>query len=314
MDKPQPGIKFEYLVTVIMSYMARNGGIKPAAVLNDLQLRMDLAKAMEDACGYSSLRTSVLDDILTQMFIVVEREIRRVEAAQQHMDGTASLQNTGRCRGLFMALELINDLRRNSVMEASPKEMRDQCQFCKGIKGGAPGNENVIGGVVCCDDCSVLATNIRDRVDPDGLHALEIEPTPRSWDGDVQTADIEGCARCGGDHKGLPFIKFNPRSRPIVGGCPASELHGNGWWTHWAACPATHEPIFMQVAEALGTRVVEGRDLAETAAIRDRKCQRCAMPLNDMGLCTGETCPFGSFTQDDRRGWIGWSPEDRRCR
>lgn len=32
---------------------------------------------------------------------------------------------------------------------------RDNCERCKGSRGGVLGNENVIGGVVLCDYCSV---------------------------------------------------------------------------------------------------------------------------------------------------------------
>lgn len=33
--------------------------------------------------------------------------------------------------------------------------VRDNCRRCNGAKGGVPGNENVINGVVLCDYCSV---------------------------------------------------------------------------------------------------------------------------------------------------------------
>lgn len=33
---------------------------------------------------------------------------------------------------------------------------RDGCKFCLGHKGGEPGNENVIKGVVVCDYCTAL--------------------------------------------------------------------------------------------------------------------------------------------------------------
>jgi hypothetical protein len=38
---------------------------------------------------------------------------------------------------------------------------RDKCQFCYGMKGGVPGNENRIGGVIVCDYCHALYLNIR---------------------------------------------------------------------------------------------------------------------------------------------------------
>jgi|GEM_PF-5424251 len=30
---------------------------------------------------------------------------------------------------------------------------KDTCQICQGAKGGVPGNENVVDGVVVCDYC-----------------------------------------------------------------------------------------------------------------------------------------------------------------
>jgi hypothetical protein len=29
----------------------------------------------------------------------------------------------------------------------------DKCQTCKGAKGGVPGNENIIDGLIMCDYC-----------------------------------------------------------------------------------------------------------------------------------------------------------------
>lgn len=37
---------------------------------------------------------------------------------------------------------------------------RDGCQFCRGAKGGTPGNENRIGGVTICDYCTSLLRDI----------------------------------------------------------------------------------------------------------------------------------------------------------
>jgi hypothetical protein len=44
---------------------------------------------------------------------------------------------------------------RERVKEASRKKKLDGCSMCKGAKGGAPGNENVVNGVVVCDYCHV---------------------------------------------------------------------------------------------------------------------------------------------------------------
>lgn len=37
----------------------------------------------------------------------------------------------------------------------------DKCQFCYGAKGGVPGNENRINGIVVCDYCHALYLQIR---------------------------------------------------------------------------------------------------------------------------------------------------------
>ncbi len=46
-------------------------------------------------------------------------------------------------------------------------EARDKCQFCLGHKGGTPGNENVIGGVVVCDFCTALHMRTLEPIDPE---------------------------------------------------------------------------------------------------------------------------------------------------
>jgi len=48
---------------------------------------------------------------------------------------------------------------------------------------------------------------------------------------------VRDCARCGGTHSDLTFRKF---SRPAG---------GSDEWTHWVPCPATGEPIIMQVTD-----------------------------------------------------------------
>lgn len=46
--------------------------------------------------------------------------------------------------------------------------------------------------------------------------------------------DIESCARCGEDHHGLDFTRFNRQMDE---------------WTHWALCPTTGEPIELRICE-----------------------------------------------------------------
>lgn len=45
----------------------------------------------------------------------------------------------------------------------------DGCQVCKGARGGAPGNENVVDGVVMCDWCSVDSDRAK-RGKPEGTN------------------------------------------------------------------------------------------------------------------------------------------------
>jgi hypothetical protein len=42
----------------------------------------------------------------------------------------------------------------------------DACEICHGEKGGVPGNENIIGGVVMCDYCTAVTHSlaaVRDK-------------------------------------------------------------------------------------------------------------------------------------------------------
>lgn len=42
---------------------------------------------------------------------------------------------------------------------------RDACERCHGERGGAPGNENVVGGWLLCDDCSVDLRPSREEIE-----------------------------------------------------------------------------------------------------------------------------------------------------
>jgi hypothetical protein len=50
----------------------------------------------------------------------------------------------------------------------------------------------------------------------------------------VFVRDLRGCARCGGDHTDLVFIKLT---------IPSFD----GEWTHWTHCPTNGEPIMMGI-------------------------------------------------------------------
>ena len=39
----------------------------------------------------------------------------------------------------------------------------DDCKLCLGFRGNTPGNENVYGGVIMCDDCHCIAREASQR-------------------------------------------------------------------------------------------------------------------------------------------------------
>lgn len=51
--------------------------------------------------------------------------------------------------------------------------------------------------------------------------------------------DIQRCARCGGDHDGLIFLKL---LRPAV-------IDDTLVATHWSLCPSNGQPIMMTVVD-----------------------------------------------------------------
>lgn len=42
----------------------------------------------------------------------------------------------------------------SSLRDATAQKDWDECQMCLGWSGGAPGNENIIDGVIVCDYCT----------------------------------------------------------------------------------------------------------------------------------------------------------------
>ena len=56
---------------------------------------------------------------------------------------------------------------------------------------------------------------------------------------ETRTFDIKCCARCSAEHPRLTFRKF------VLN--PMYDSDGT-WWTHWALCPVTHEPILQRFA------------------------------------------------------------------
>ena len=54
------------------------------------------------------------------------------------------------------AIELAQD-----IAVRVERKCRDKCQFCYGVKGGTPGNENRLNGVIVCDYCHALYLQIR---------------------------------------------------------------------------------------------------------------------------------------------------------
>lgn len=42
---------------------------------------------------------------------------------------------------------------RRKILELIPESQRDGCSNCGGLRGGVPGNENVVDGKLYCDYC-----------------------------------------------------------------------------------------------------------------------------------------------------------------
>ena len=51
----------------------------------------------------------------------------------------------------------------------------DDCEICRGMRGGVPGNENIVGGRVVCDYCHVTA--MREQIESDKQRMGK-----RAWD------------------------------------------------------------------------------------------------------------------------------------
>ena len=52
----------------------------------------------------------------------------------------------------------------------------------------------------------------------------------------ITAVDVEGCARCGKNHRKMTFVPFK---------IPMSV--GKVVFTHWSMCPRRHEPVVMRV-------------------------------------------------------------------
>lgn len=66
------------------------------------------------------------------------------------------------------------------------------------------------------------------------------------------TINVRSCARCGGDHPALQFLKLQ---QPMVlenafvlepGTQPDLDAEARIVWTHWATCPTNQEPIMLR--------------------------------------------------------------------
>jgi hypothetical protein len=95
----------------------------------------------------------------------------------------------------------------------------------RGMRRGAPPIANIL---------DALPPKLRAEVLEDAAAALDAvrlvrrQPGPAGQGG--VAVDVNGCARCGGRHEGLMF-------RPLA--------NPPGAFRHWAACPATGDPILM---------------------------------------------------------------------
>lgn len=52
-------------------------------------------------------------------------------------------------------------------------EEKDNCEVCRGEKGGTPGNENIINGWIACDYCH--ADGSAERLPPKATCVYQVE-------------------------------------------------------------------------------------------------------------------------------------------
>ena len=66
----------------------------------------------------------------------------------------------GRCKDAMQdVLALLYEIVTENEVEVYHSRLKDNCEVCKGSRGGVRGNENVIEGVVMCDFCSMDRSN-----------------------------------------------------------------------------------------------------------------------------------------------------------
>ncbi len=95
----------------------------------------------------------------------------------QHNSPCQLLKNTREC--LETTVKNLDKVRAEQH-RANNERIMDNCQFCKGAKGGVKGNENNIGGVVICDYCTVLFWKAMDA----------------TFEGNCRTCDKLRCGNC----------------------------------------------------------------------------------------------------------------------
>lgn len=110
---------------------------------------------------------------------------------------------------------------------------------------------------------------------------------------DTLTIDVNRCARCGHDHQQLAFKKFS--RRPYLG--PLGDV-----LEYWAPCPATGEPILMNV----GRTPTDSRMYLVTTHFSDEP----ALARFDVERGAWQVQPFQSAWYETKTGVKEWWPHD----
>jgi hypothetical protein len=79
---------------------------------------------------------------------------------------------------------------------------KDDCERCLGERGGVPGNENIVDGVVLCDYCTADELFGSDQI---------IAPDP--------TGEISVCDKCGAEYPSAPLGTIHKCGRCSGGYC-----------------------------------------------------------------------------------------------
>ena len=144
---------------------------------------------------------------------------------------------------------------------AEPTSKLDACEVCGGTRGGEPGNENIIDGVVMCDYC----TGDKRRADD---KTAEHTPLPyMDVDGTTANMTDEWHEIVSPDGRVIATLEQEPHCHPEAAPWTAEEVRANANFIA-GACNC-HDDL-LAACEAALSHVQELREAWQTGAISER--------------------------------------------